>query len=110
MLNNEINDKKAQEMKKENYKKYVKQKTPVHALGTNMFRAFLTGGIVCTIGEFLLNWCENMGMTKEIGGSWCSLILVSSSVLLTGFKIYPKIAKWGRRQGHLFRLPDLPIR
>ena len=65
MLNNEINDKKAQEMKKENYKKYVKQKTPVHALGTNMFRAFLTGGIVCTIGEFLLNWCENMGMTKE---------------------------------------------
>ena len=36
MLNNEINDKKAQEMKKENYKKYVKQKTPVHALGTNM--------------------------------------------------------------------------
>ena len=24
MLNNEINDKKAQEMKKENYKKYVK--------------------------------------------------------------------------------------
>ena len=27
MLNNEINDKKAQEMKKENYKKYVKQKT-----------------------------------------------------------------------------------
>ena len=28
MLNNEINDKKAQEMKKENYKKYVKQKTP----------------------------------------------------------------------------------
>lgn len=95
MLNNEINDKKAQEMKKENYKKYVKQKTPVHALGTNMIRAFLTGGIVCTIGEFLLNWCENMGMTKEIGGSWCSLILVFLSVLLTGFNIYPKIAKWG---------------
>ena len=95
MLNNEINDKKAQEMKKENYKKYVKQKTPVHALGTNMFRAFLTGGIVCTIGEFLLNWCENMGMTKEIGVSWCSLILVFLSVLLTGFNIYPKIAKWG---------------
>ena len=60
-----------------------------------MFRAFLTGGIVCTIGEFLLNLCENMGMTKEIGGSWCSLILVFLSVLLTGFNIYPKIAKWG---------------
>ena len=36
-----------------------------------------------------------MGMTKEIGGSWCSLILVFLSVLLTGFNIYPKIAKWG---------------
>ena len=60
-----------------------------------MLHAFLTGGIICTIGEFLLNWCENMGMTQEIGGSWCSLVLVFLSVLLTGFNIYPKIAKWG---------------
>lgn len=42
MLNNEINDKKAQEMKKENYKKYVKQKTPgqylAHLESMNQFR------------------------------------------------------------------------
>lgn len=82
-------------MDKEIYKKYVKEKTPVHALAPNMFRAFLTGGGICVIGEILLNWGEATGLSEEIGGSVCSLILVFISVVLTGFGIYPKIAKWG---------------
>ena len=35
----------------EAYKNYVKQKTPVHNLPFNMFKAFITGGIICTIGQ-----------------------------------------------------------
>ena len=36
-----------------------------------------------------------MGLDKQTAGSWCSLILVLISVILTGFGIYPKIVKWG---------------
>lgn len=35
----------------EAYKNYVKQKTPVHNLPLNMLKAFITGGIICTIGQ-----------------------------------------------------------
>ena len=35
----------------EAYKNYVKQKTPVHNLPFNMLKAFITGGIICTIGQ-----------------------------------------------------------
>ena len=60
-----------------------------------MAKAFVTGGSICTIGQTILNACEKAGMSKDISASWCSLILILASVVLTGFGIYPKIANWG---------------
>lgn len=77
------------------YEKYVKEKTPTHSLFLNMLGAFVSGGMICTLGQVILNICKNMGMNKETGGSWTSLILILLSVLLTGFNLYPKLAKWG---------------
>ena len=77
------------------YEKYVKEKTPTHNLFLNMLGAFVSGGAICTIGQVILNICENMGLDKEISGSWTSLLLILFSVVLTGFNIYPKLAKWG---------------
>ena len=79
----------------EAYKNYVKQKTPVHSLSKNMTKAFITGGIICTIGQFIFNYCEKMGMDKDTCGGWTSVILILISVILTGFNLYPRIAKWG---------------
>ena len=83
------------EIKEQEYKEYVKRMTPVNNVYANMVKAFITGGVICVIGQFILNYCKDLGMDKEIAGSWTSLILVLLSVLLTGFNIYPRIAKWG---------------
>lgn len=83
------------EKQQEAYKNYVKQKTPVHNLPLNMTKAFITGGIICMIGQGILNFCEKQGLDKDISGGWTSMILILISVLLTGFNIYPSIAKWG---------------
>ena len=85
-------DKKQQQQA---YKNYVKKKTPVHNLPVNMAKAFVTGGIICVIGQGILDYCENQGLDKDISGGWTSMILVLVSVILTGFNIYPLIAKWG---------------
>lgn len=77
------------------YEEYVKQKTPVHNLPANMAKAFVTGGIICVIGQGILNYCEKLGLDKDIRSAWCALILVFLSALLTGLNIYPGIAKWG---------------
>lgn len=79
----------------EAYKNYVKQKTPVHNLPLNMLKAFITGGIICTIGQGILNYCRHLGIEKDISAGWTSMILILLSVLITGFNIYPQIAKWG---------------
>ena len=78
------------------FQKLVKEVTPTHNLGLQMLKAFLVGGAICTLGQFILNMAQNnFGLDKEAAGSWCSLILVFLSVLLTGLNIYPRIAKWG---------------
>lgn len=79
----------------EAYNDYVKEVTPTHNLVANMVKAFFTGGIICCMGQFLLNTCQWFGLDKDTSGSWCSLILVLASVILTGLNIYPSIANWG---------------
>lgn len=83
------------QMQQKAYNEYVKQVTPTHNLAANMAKAFVTGGLICVIGQFVLNMCGNYGLDKDMSGSWCSMILVLLSVLLTGFNIYPQIAKFG---------------
>lgn len=89
----ETNQQSTQQQKE--FEKYVKQVTPTHNLWLQMLKAFITGGVICCIGQFILNYAESMGLDKQTAGSWCSLILVLGSVILTGFGIYPKIVKWG---------------
>ena len=39
------------ELNKKAYDKYIKQITPVNELGSDMLRAFVTGGIICALGQ-----------------------------------------------------------
>lgn len=87
-------DKKKEQLKKR-YNSYVKEVTPTHNLWANMAKAFVTGGIICMIGQFILNTCKNYGLDKETSGSWCSLLLILLSIVLTGLNLYPSIANWG---------------
>lgn len=83
------------EIDKKEYSKYVKQVTPVHSVPRNMFRAFITGGAICTIGQIFINLYGSMGMDKETAAAWTTLSLIAGSVILTGLNIYPKIVKFG---------------
>ncbi len=84
------------QQKKQEYEQYVKKITPTHNLWLQMLKAFIVGGIICVIGQFILNYATNsLGMDKQTAGNWCSLILVLTSVILTGLNIYPRIVKWG---------------
>lgn len=93
-----MEEKKSQEQisLEKDYAEYVKKVTPTHSLIMQMLRAFITGGIICVIGQCLLNFAKgSLAMDKDIAGSFCSLILVLLSVLLTGFNIYPSVVKFG---------------
>ncbi len=80
---------------KQKYNDYVKQVTPTHSLPLEMLKAFITGGIICCIGQGILNVAGMQGLDKQTAASWCGMLLILGSVVLTGLNIYPSIAKWG---------------
>lgn len=86
---------KDEKKREEIYNDYVSDITPSHSCVTNSIRAFVVGGIICTIGQFLLNIYEYAGASKENSSLYTTVTLVLLSVLLTGFGIYQKIAKFG---------------
>ena len=86
----------AKEQLAKDYERYLKQITPTHSLPLQIVKAFVVGGIICMLGQFLTNYALNtLGMDKQTAGSFCSLILVFISVLLTGFGLYAPIVKFG---------------
>ena len=88
-------DGKNRENYNKNYIAYVNSFAPKTNHFKNCLRAFLVGGLICCIGQFILNTCENYGLDKDTSGGWCSMLLILLSVILTGFNIYPSIANWG---------------
>ena len=83
------------QIKEKQYQDYVKQHTPVHNVWTNMLKAFLTGGSICTIGQLTSNYCKTLGLSEKDCGAWTAIVLVLFSVILTGLNVYSKIANWG---------------
>lgn len=96
MSSNNEKAKTSQQQKEKQYQQHVEKVTPKYSLALRMLKAFIVGGIICLIGQCIINYATNsMGIDKETAGSWCSMLLVLSSVLLTGFNIYPKLVEWG---------------
>ena len=83
------------EEEKKEYQEYVEEITPTHSLPKNMVKAFLVGGIICVIGQAFLDWGAALGLDEKTAGSFCSILLVLGSVVLTGLNIWPYIGKFG---------------
>ena len=77
------------------YQDYIYEISPDSKIFTNMLRAFLVGGAICTIGEIITNLLKGTGLSKDISSSVTTLIMILIGATLTGFNIYYKITKFG---------------
>ncbi len=75
------------------YAKLVKKAAPKSPLGKDCLRAFLVGGIICTLGQLIMNGYTAAGLEKTDASTATSMTLVALSALLTGLSLYDNIAK-----------------
>ena len=92
---NEVMQEQDEQLRGELYNQYIKQVTPRHNCTVNVGKAFLTGGLICLLGQILQNWYGALGAGKEDAGLYTTITLVALSVIFTGFNWYPKLAKFG---------------
>lgn len=70
-----------------------KQASPKSPVLLNCIKAFLVGGLICTVGQVVVNLLTNAGMEIKDARLLCSVSLVLLSIILTGFNVYDNIAK-----------------
>ena len=80
-------------MTEKEYAKYVKDLSPKSPVWKDCLNAFWIGGLICAIGQGILNGYIALGMEKEAASTAMSMTLVALSALLTGFSLYDNIAK-----------------
>ena len=61
----------------------------------NIPKAFVIGGLICLIGQGILELYKATGFEKDEAAALTSLTLVLFSAVLTGLGLYPKVAKHG---------------
>ena len=76
------------------YQKLVKQISPKSPIKKDCCYAFLVGGLICVIGQLLLNGFLALGLLMEDAPGAASMCLVALSALLTGLSVYDDIAKF----------------
>ena len=76
------------------YQNYVNQKSPNSPIIKNCFNAFWVGGLICSIGQIILDICKSRGFDTQMSGTIVSIILIGISAFLTALNIFNKIGKF----------------
>lgn len=79
---------------KKEYAELVKKESPNSPLFKDCFFAFIFGGIICAFGQVLLELLINSGINETDAKTIMPLILIFIGTLLTGLKLYDKIARY----------------
>ncbi len=76
------------------YQDYVDKKSPNSPILKNCFNAFWVGGLICSIGQLILDICAYRGLDNEISSTITSIILIGISAFLTGLNLFNRIGKF----------------
>ena len=80
-------------MTQREYKKLVDSMAQKSPIGKDCLMAFLIGGLICTLGQLIMNGYVALGLEEQDAGTAMSMTLVALSALLTGLSLYDNIAK-----------------
>lgn len=78
---------------KAEYSKYVNKKSPNSPLAKNIAWAFVVGGIICMIGQWITNFFTSQGLPKETVSAITSILLILGAIILTALGLYDNIGK-----------------
>ena len=81
-------------MSKKEYNRYVVRLAQKSPLGKDLLRSFLVGGLICVIGQLILNGFTALDLSEQDAAAATSVSLVFLSAVLTGLSVYDDIAKF----------------
>ena len=77
------------------YKGLSKQFTPKPTIVKNSVRAFAVGGLICALGQIMINLLIMRGVALTEAQTVTTAVLIFLGALLTGLGVYDEIGKFG---------------
>ena len=91
-----LNKSKNLSPQQQQYQDFAKAREPRRPIFANCVKAFITGGIICTLGQ-AIQWVfiNYFGFNEKTAGAPTTSVLIFISILLTSLGVYDHIAQWG---------------
>ena len=80
-------------MSKKEYNRYVARLAKKSPLEKDLLNSFLIGGLICVIGQLILNGYTALELSEQDAAAATSVSLVFLSAVLTGLSVYDDLAK-----------------
>ena len=76
------------------YNNYVDKKSPDSPIFKNCFNAFWVGGLICTLGQLIMDYCIYKGMDSTSSGTVVSISLILLTAILSSINVFNRIGKF----------------
>lgn len=76
------------------YADILKEVSPDSPLGADMLKAFVVGGIICTIGQCFLNFYMKILQERDLASTATSISLIFIAAALTACNVFDRLAKF----------------
>ncbi|HWR62759.1 MAG TPA: stage V sporulation protein AC [Clostridia bacterium] len=81
-------------MSSKQYEKYIKDKMPKPSYLRNCIAAFIVGGLICDVAQFIANTAKSYGYDQQAVSAITATSMVFLGAFLTGIGIYDRIGKF----------------
>jgi len=82
-------------VKPQEYQKLVQENSPPRPLLRNMLWAFFVGGLICTLGQLVLNFAMQAESTKAEAAAVTLAVMILVGTILIAFGVYDELAEFG---------------
>ena len=76
------------------YNEYVNKKSPDSPILKNCVNAFWVGGLICSIGQIIFDFCKFKGLDQTMSSTVVSIVLIGIAALLTALNVFNRIGKF----------------
>ena len=75
------------------YNDLISQKAQKSPILKNIFFAFIIGGLICSLGQFIFDTSIKMGISKDDASTVTSICLILLGAFLTAVNLYSRLGK-----------------
>ena len=86
----------ARQRQLDRYSQLVDKLSPKSEMGQGLLRAFITGGLICTLGQIFIEIGQRyLDMMVSTSTTFASMMIVFITAVLTGVGVFDKIGQFG---------------